>query len=48
MNGDFEKGEWILRVPELLALPLVPKREANGAEQVADFILARLESSENE
>ena len=47
-DGDFEEGEWILRVPELLALPSVPKREANGAEQVADFVLARLESSENE
>ena len=40
---DFERGDWILRVPELLDLPLVPKREPNGAEQVADFFLKRLE-----
>ena len=38
----FEDGDWILRVPELLDLPPVPKEKPNGAEEVADFVLKLL------
>ena len=48
MNGfaidasEFQSGDWILRIPELLDLPHVRREEPNGAEQVADFVLDAL------
>jgi hypothetical protein len=36
---EFETGNWILRVPELLELPSVTREKPNGAERAADFIL---------
>ncbi len=38
----FETGEWIFRVPELLALSSVQPGIPNGDEAVADFVLRRL------
>ena len=37
--ADFESGRWIARLPDLLALPRLTRRERNGAQQIADFIL---------
>lgn len=36
---EFEDGSWLARLPELLALPRLNRPAANGAEQVARFIL---------
>ena len=38
-TADFESGRWIARLPDLLALPRFTRREPNGAQQIADFIL---------
>ncbi|MCK6627517.1 MAG: hypothetical protein L6R45_20355 [Anaerolineae bacterium] len=40
--AQFESGEWLSRLPELLALPRVERRESNGADQVAQFIVGLL------
>jgi hypothetical protein len=37
-ESEFETGDWLLRLPDLLALPRRERREANGADQVASFI----------
>ncbi len=37
--ADFESGHWVARLPDLLALPRRVRRDANGAAQIADFIL---------
>lgn len=37
--ADFESGRWLARVDDLLALPRATRRDANGAEQIARFIL---------
>ena len=41
---QFENGEWLSRLPNLLALPRLHHGEANGADQAAQFIakLARM------
>ena len=38
-SADFESGRWIARLPDLLALPRLTRREPNGAQQIADFVL---------
>ncbi|MBN1992959.1 MAG: hypothetical protein JW953_09655 [Anaerolineae bacterium] len=44
MNGiqltetQFQNAEWLLRLPDLLALPRLARRGPNGADQVADFV----------
>jgi len=38
-EDEFETGGWILRVPELLALPTLTTQKRNGADRAADFIL---------
>lgn len=38
-EAEFETGEWLAKLPELLDLPRTERREANGADQVADFVL---------
>ncbi|NJN93584.1 MAG: hypothetical protein HC875_05550 [Anaerolineales bacterium] len=40
--AQFETGAWLLRLPELLALPRVTRTEPNGAEQAARFIVGLL------
>jgi hypothetical protein len=36
--AQFENGEWLARLPELLAMPRLQPGQANGAVQVARFI----------
>ncbi len=36
--SEFQSGEWLAHLPDLLALPRVRRRESNGAAQVAEFI----------
>lgn len=36
--AQFESGEWLAQLPELLTQPRRPQGQANGAEQVARFI----------
>jgi hypothetical protein len=36
--AQFESGEWLSLLPDLLALPRVERRETNGADQAAQFI----------
>jgi UDP:flavonoid glycosyltransferase YjiC (YdhE family) len=38
---DFQNGRWLHMLDELLAMPRIKHKNANGAEQVADFILNR-------
>jgi hypothetical protein len=38
-EAEFETGEWLAKLPELLALPRTERRDTNGADQVAGFIL---------
>ncbi|MCG6878368.1 MAG: hypothetical protein LJE96_04370 [Deltaproteobacteria bacterium] len=40
---EFENGKWILRAFELLDLPTKTEQRENGADTVADFILALLD-----
>lgn len=40
-EAEFETGEWLAKLPELLDLPRMERREANGADQVAAFILEK-------
>jgi UDP:flavonoid glycosyltransferase YjiC (YdhE family) len=37
--AQFESGAWVSTLPDLLALPRIHRREPNGAEQAANFIL---------
>ncbi|MDE3091083.1 MAG: hypothetical protein KGJ80_17045, partial [Chloroflexota bacterium] len=37
-EAQFQRGDWLHHLPDLLALPRVRGREANGAVQVARFI----------
>lgn len=37
--AQFESGEWLSVLPDLLALPRIHRCEANGAEQAARFII---------
>lgn len=37
-NDEFQSGRWLLRLPDLLALPRRPGRTINGAEAIADFV----------
>lgn len=46
--ADFEGGRWVARLPDLLALPRYERREPNGADQIADFILSMLAHSGND
>lgn len=39
--AEFHTGEWLTRLPNLLALPRLARNEPNGADQVAAFLLAR-------
>jgi hypothetical protein len=41
-DAEFEDGRWLIRLPELLALPRLNRPTVNGAEQVARFILERV------
>ncbi len=36
---QFQTGEWLRRLDQLLAMPRLQRQKANGAEQVAKFIL---------
>lgn len=36
---DFGSGEWISSLRKLLTLPRIPRQDANGADQVARFVL---------
>ena len=48
MNGieiqesDFQKGNWIQRLQDLLNMPRVKPNALNGADQIAEFIIALL------
>ncbi len=35
---EFQNGNWLHGLDELLAMPRIKRREANGAEHVAEFI----------
>jgi hypothetical protein len=35
---EFRAGAWVDRLPEMLALPRLPRPAVNGAAQAADFI----------
>jgi len=35
---QFESGDWLARLPDLLALPRLERQEPNGAEQAAELI----------
>jgi len=39
-ESEFFEGQWISKASELLALPRVHRQGANGAEQIAKFILS--------
>ncbi len=41
-ENEFERGEWLLRVPQLLDLPVCSRKETNGAQKVANFLLETL------
>jgi hypothetical protein len=41
-EAAFQKGDWLSRVPELLSLPRIRRRDRNGAEQIAHFLLRML------
>jgi hypothetical protein len=41
-EAEFQKGDWLSRLPELLSLPRIHRRDPNGAEQVARFLLGLL------
>ncbi len=41
--ASFESGKWLLRIHELLNLPTTPRRNENGADQSAEFLLDLLE-----
>ena len=41
---EFESGQWLARLDDLLALPRVARREPNGATQIAQFIHNVLEA----
>ena len=41
-EAEFQNGGWLSRLPELLARPLIRRREANGALRVAEFIKSLL------
>ena len=36
--AHFENGDWLARLPGLLALPRLERKEPNGAEQVAELV----------
>jgi hypothetical protein len=35
---EFRAGAWVDRLPDMLALPRLPRPAVNGAAQAADFI----------
>jgi UDP-N-acetylglucosamine:LPS N-acetylglucosamine transferase len=37
-QSEFNNGEWIHRIADLLALPRVQRNASNGADQIAGFI----------
>ena len=39
-ESEFHDGHWISKIRELLALPRVHRKGANGAEQIGQFILS--------
>jgi hypothetical protein len=40
--GQFESGEWVNRIPELLSLPAIQRDGNNGSDQIAEWIMAHL------
>lgn len=43
-EAEFKAGTWMERLPELVALPRLPRRAVNGAAQTADFICRLLQA----
>ncbi len=41
--GQFENGDWLSLLPDLLNRPFIANRQPNGADQVAEFIRALIE-----
>ncbi len=41
-EAEFVAGDWLTRLPDLLALPRVDRGNVNGAEQAAAFIVERV------
>ena len=41
-EAEFEKGDWLSCLPELLRLPRIRRLDPNGADQVARFLLGML------
>ena len=39
---EFLSGKWLKKLPELLTMKQRPVMKKNGADQIADFLLARL------
>jgi len=37
-EAEFQSASWLSRLPDLLALPRIPREGPNGADQVADFL----------
>ena len=40
-ESEFRSGAWLNRLPDLLALGRIERAEPNGAEQVAEFLIAQ-------
>ncbi len=40
---QFENGEWLASIADLLALPRIKRRQQNGADQAAEFICGLLD-----
>ncbi len=40
--AEFQCGSWVARLDDLLSLPRIAKKRANGARQVADFVIGHL------
>ncbi len=41
-ESEFQNGDWIHRLQDLLALPRIERNTSNGADQIAGFISALL------
>ena len=42
-EAEFQAGEWVHRLQDLLALPRIKQDISNGADQIADFIITLLD-----
>jgi UDP:flavonoid glycosyltransferase YjiC (YdhE family) len=42
-EAQFQNGEWLSSLADLLALPRIPRKGSNGADQVANFIYELLD-----